>query len=136
MPSIHSPERQQGETQKDYRERMAKAKGVAFMVRRVRNPGHNPQRNAQRKQRRAAQRARVSAAQSPKFPKARRHKDGNHCFHDAHGAYVCVGPEYEVEGVPPDTDREHVTSSWVHGDDMGYTARRKWLAGVSERRGF
>jgi hypothetical protein len=54
---------------------------------------------------------------------------------DEHGAYTCVGSTYEVEGMAPDTDREHVTSSWVHGDDMGYTARRKWLAGVSAQRG-
>lgn len=55
---------------------------------------------------------------------------------DEHGAYVCVGPLYEVEGMAPDTNREHVTASWVDGDDMGYTARRKWLAGVSEQRGY
>jgi hypothetical protein len=54
---------------------------------------------------------------------------------DEHGAYTCVGSTYEVEGMAPDTDREHVISSWVHGEDMGYTARRKWLAGVSAQRG-
>jgi hypothetical protein len=55
---------------------------------------------------------------------------------DEHGAYTTVGRTYEIEGMAPDTNREHVTSSWVHGDDMGYTARRKWLAGISERRGY
>lgn len=55
---------------------------------------------------------------------------------DEHGAYTCVGPVYEVEGMGPDTDREHVTSSWVHGEEMGYTARRKWLAGISAQRGY
>lgn len=55
---------------------------------------------------------------------------------DENGAYVCVGPVYEVEGMAPDTSREHVTASWVHGEDMGYTARRKWLAGISAQRGY
>jgi hypothetical protein len=55
---------------------------------------------------------------------------------DDHGAYTCVGSAYEVEGMAPDTNREHVTGSWVHGEDMGYTARRKWLAGISAQRGY
>jgi hypothetical protein len=55
---------------------------------------------------------------------------------DEHGAYTTVGSTYEVEGMAPDTAREHVTSSWVHGEDMGYTARRKWLAGISAQRGY
>lgn len=57
-------------------------------------------------------------------------------FRDEHGAYTCVGGTYEVEGMAPDANREHVTSSWVHGEDMGYTARRKWLAGISAQRGY
>lgn len=55
---------------------------------------------------------------------------------DEHSAYTLVGSTYEVEGMAPDTSREHVTSSWVHGEDMGYTARRKWLAGISAQRGY
>lgn len=55
---------------------------------------------------------------------------------DERGAYTCVGSTYEVEGMAPDTDREHVTASWVDGEAMGYTARRKWTAGVSSKRGY
>lgn len=55
---------------------------------------------------------------------------------DERGAYTCVGRTYEVEGMAPDTGREHATASWVHGEDMGYTARRKWLAGISAQRGY
>ena len=60
----------------------------------------------------------------------------NPALRDSHGAYTLVGATYEVEGMAPDSDREHVRSSWVHGEDMGYTARRKWLAGISAQRGY
>ena len=54
---------------------------------------------------------------------------------DEHGAYTLIGSEYEVDGANP-TSGEHVIRRWKGPDEMGYTARRKWLGGVSERRGF
>lgn len=54
---------------------------------------------------------------------------------DEHGAYTLTGPEYEVEGANP-TPGEHVIRAWKGPDEMGYTARRKWLGGISAQRGF
>jgi hypothetical protein len=79
---------------------------------------------------------RGDSGQHPNFPKARVHKQHKHELRDEQGAYTCVGATYDVEGMAPDTSREHVTSSWVDGEDMGYTARRKWLGGISAQRGY
>lgn len=57
---------------------------------------------------------------------------------DEHGAYTAVGSTYTVQG--PDiepTSREHVLGGAVGGgEDPAYTARRKWLAGISAQRGY
>jgi hypothetical protein len=74
--------------------------------------------------------------QRPKFAKPRTHKQHVHRQRDEHGAYTLIGSAYEVEGMEPDASREHVTSAWTHGDDFGYAARRKWLAGISAQRGY
>lgn len=56
---------------------------------------------------------------------------------DEHGAYTCVGPVYEVYGMNPDEGREHVIGAGKESDGtVFYSARRKWLAGISAQRGF
>lgn len=56
---------------------------------------------------------------------------------DDHGAYTCVGPVYEVYGMNPDEGREHVIGAGKESDGTAfYSARRKWLGGISAQRGY
>lgn len=60
---------------------------------------------------------------------------------DEHGAYTLTGGTYTVEGegLQP-TSREHLFGGVFKGVGAGghseYTARRKWLAGISAQRGY
>lgn len=60
---------------------------------------------------------------------------------DEHGAYTLVGSVYEMQA-PPDMGLTPGSDEHVFGGAVGphghtdYTARRKWLAGISAQRGF
>lgn len=140
---MHNPQRREGESQQQYRERQAQSRRAVERIcakagsrpnvidlRTLGKPASSTDRE------RARTKAEKPAAPGPKFAKERHRKSRSSYFTDKHGAYTLVGSTYEVAGMAPDTDREHVTSSWVDGPDMGYTARRKWLAGISAQRGY
>jgi hypothetical protein len=60
---------------------------------------------------------------------------------DGHGAYTLTGATYEMQAAPGETiepsSREHVFGgSFGNGGHTDYTARRKWLAGISAQRGY
>jgi hypothetical protein len=129
---MHNPQRRDGESFKSYRERrQASQQAVREMTR---DPNHGlvgarkQYRDEMRKSGAMGKRVRACDALMAAWASKRVTKAA---LRDENGAYTCVGAVYEVEGMAPDTTREHVISSWVHGEDMGYTARRKWLAGIS-----
>lgn len=135
--NVHGPQRYEGESFSAYKARRAESNRINREA--MRNPNHGvvgsrkQLRDNMRKSGTMGLRTRASDALMAAWASKR---ITNAVLRDDHGAYVCVGATYEVEGMAPDTDREHVTSSWVHGEDMGYTARRKWLAGISAQRGY
>lgn len=79
--------------------------------------------------------------QHPKFVAERVHTQHKHPLRDEHGAYTLTGGFYTIEGegVRP-SSREHVLGGVFCGpgvdENSEYTARRKWLAGISAQRGF
>jgi hypothetical protein len=129
---MHNPQRRDGESFKSYRERREAAKREVLRITGAGLNGGTSSRKQLRDSMRAngtmGLRVRASDALMAAWASKRVTKAA---LRDENGAYTCVGAVYEVEGMAPDTDREHVISSWVHGEDMGYTARRKWSAGVS-----
>ena len=136
-PALHTPERGEHESFAAYKARRAKSKAAARKVMGAGLSGGVSSREQFRDSMRAngtmGRRIRASDALMAAWASKRITKAA---MRDEHGAYTCVGSAYEVDGMAPDTDREHVNSSWVHGEDMGYTARRKWLAGISAKRGY
>ncbi len=135
--NLHTPERLSGESFADY-----KARRVASKAAMRQSTGHHlnggtssrtTYRNSLRSSGSMGRRTRAYVALLAAWAAKRITKS---TLSDDNGAYTLVGATYDVEGMAPDTAREHVTSSWVHGEEMGYTARRKWLAGISSQRGF
>lgn len=137
LPYLHQPERGENETFAEYRERRARSNVAAKRIAgHGLNGGTNSResfRNSLRANGTMGLRTRASDALMAAWAQKRITKAKHR---DEHGAYTCVGSTYEVEGMAPDTNREHVTASWVDGPDMGYTARRKWVAGISAQRGY
>ena len=131
MSALHTPERQPGETQAQYRERQdasrrafdaitkppqqAPAKSPLDVSRFWIGQHTNPDRNKVRHARRIAK---LANGQNPKFAKPRKHKQHTHPLRDEHGAYTLVGARVRVVG------------------GMIVQKRRKWLAGISAQRGY
>jgi hypothetical protein len=137
-PHLHQPERGEHESFAAYKARRAASQKAVARV--LAGALIDPRTLGKGRSSTDRERARVRAERpeppQPKFPRERKRKQHAHQLHDEHGAYTLVGGTYEVEGIEPDTSREHVTSSWVDGEDFGYTARRKWLGGISAQRGY
>jgi hypothetical protein len=138
--TMHNPQRREGESQKAYRERRAQSKRAADRILRgtrlidPRSLGKAPSSTDRERARTKAERP---AAPGPKFQRERAHKSRGQHFRDERGAYTLTGSVYSVDGLKPDEKREHVLSAGQEADgEPFYTARRKWLAGVSAQRGY
>lgn len=114
---MHHPERREGESQKEYRERQARARAD---VRRIlagtlidpRKLGKGPSSTDRE---RACVRAERPQPTQPKFKPERTRRPHQPVLHDEHGAYTLTGREYFPDGSQ---------------------RRRMWLAGVSAQRGY
>jgi hypothetical protein len=138
MANIHNPERIEGESFAAYKARRAASNKVGRDMRR--NPNHGlvgsreSYRDSMRQSGAMGQRTRASDALMAAWASKRITKAAHR---DEHGAYTCVGPVYEVYGMNPDEGREHVIGAGKESDGTAfYSARRKWLAGVSAQRGY
>jgi hypothetical protein len=137
--SIHIPQRLNGESFEAYKTRRAESKAE---IRRITAHAINKGLIGSRQQQRDSMRtsgtmgrrtrayvALMAAWVAKQITKAK--------LRDEHGAYTCVGPVYEVYGMNPDEAREHVIGAGTESDGtVFYSARRKWLAGISAHRGY
>lgn len=119
--TLHRPERLDGETYEQYRKRRARSNAASKELRKAKDPGPllteygpslflgqhtNPQRNAGRAQLKAKRQS--DNGQHPKLAKTRKRKPHHHALRDQHGSFTLVGSY----------------------------PRRKWLGGISAKRGF
>lgn len=137
---LHQPERGADESHADYRARRKASRAAArdlttapTTLHNRRTPGARESfRKSMRDSGTMGKRIRASDALMAAWASKRVTKA---VLRDEHGAITLVGKPYEIEGVHP-TTREFVRSSWVDGDDFGYTVQRKWLGGISAQRGY
>lgn len=134
--NLHSPERQQGETQQKYRERRAAARKAARAI-----TGHGlgggvgsrqALRDEMRKSGTMGKRTRAYVALMAAWAAKRVTKAK---LRDENGAITFVGKPYELIGVKP-SSREFVIEGGSDHGERFYTVRRVWLAGVSAQRGY
>lgn len=157
MPNLHTPERQQGESQEQYRARQRISRHSANMGRNAETgePVYLKGLGDQRKAPSQRQQLRDGARRNGRAPKGvfgagivaavskkRRDSKAHQAKHprDAHGAVTFIGQPYELINVAPNS-REFVFSGGVDtqaGDEREtfHTVRRIWLGGISARRGF
>jgi hypothetical protein len=136
LSHLHIPQRLTGESFDAYKTRRAQSHAINKANRTTGQGGISSRkslRDEMRKSGTMGKRTRAYVALCAAWAAKRVAKS---LFRDENGAYTCTGGIYQVEGMAPDTNREHVLSSWVHGEDTGYTARRKWLGGISAQRGY
>lgn len=153
MPNVHSPERQPGESQQQYRTRQRISRHSAKMGRNaetglpvfLKGLGDQHKAPSQRQQMRDNAR---SNGRGPKgvfgagivaaVAKKLRDSKAFQLKHprNADGAMTFVGPKYELDGVKP-TGAEFELSGGVHDDGTTFhTVRRIWLGGISAQRGY
>lgn len=143
MANIHTPQRMEGESFAAYKARRAESNRVARDLQRNPNHGLVSSRQRLRDSTREAgdmgKRIRASDALMEAWAQKRIAKwEGKR---DEHGAYVAVGPVYEMQAAEGEcinpSSREHVLGgAFGNGGHTDYTARRKWLAGISAQRGY
>jgi hypothetical protein len=133
--NLFTPERLDGETRDDYRARRAAAKSA---VRRMTAHGagkgvssRRQLRDTMRSNGNMGKRIRAADALMAHWASKRVTKSA---LSDEHGAYTLTGAVFSIEGMKPD-GRVHVISAGIEGGEHFFTARRKWLGGISEQRG-
>ena len=140
--ALHKPERQEGETQAQYRERQAKSRDAVRLM--TKGPKQAPAvspldvsrfflgqhtnaaKNARRTFNRECQIAIHEKAHQQKAAKPRKRKQHVHPLKDAHGAYTLIGKERTLI-------RCIVDSGTCFEEQE---PRRVWLAGISAQRGY
>jgi hypothetical protein len=135
---IHTPERHPLESMEQYRARRRASKTAARRAMAVGlNGGINSRRQLRDDMRTSGtmgQRTRAYVALVAAW--ASKRETNWKGPRDEHGAYTCVGSMYAVIGMRPDESSEHVFEAGQDDGEPFYTARRKWLAGISAQRGY
>lgn len=153
MPNVHTPQRQEGESQEQYRQRRRISRHSANMGRNaetgkpvfLKGLGDQHKEPSQRQQMRDNARsngrgpkgifgAGIVAAAAKKLRDSKEHQ-AKHPLRDAHGALTLIGSGFELLGVQP-TSRDFVISGGQQDGQILHGCRRIWLAGISAQRGF
>jgi hypothetical protein len=153
VPNVHSPERQPGESQEQYRSRQRLTRYQANLGRSaetgepvfLKGIGDQHKAPSQRQQMRDNARsngrgpkgvfgAGIVAAVAKKLRDSKAHQ-AKHPLRDAHGALTLIGSGFELIGVQP-TSRDFVISGGQQDGQSFHGCRRIWLAGISAQRGF
>lgn len=139
MSNVHTPERQPGETQAEYRERQRLSRRIVA-ISRLQGIGNQHSAPSQREQMRDQHRTAAAAGDRKPLkgifgwallqPQRRRNQTRMEEIHkqrDEHGATTTVGRNKPVMGTYPWGEK------YLKGWEAG---RRMWLAGVSAQRGY
>lgn len=141
MANVHSPERQPGESQEQYRERRTLSRGIAKSIRCV-GIGDQHKAPTARQQLRDKQRANGTlrgtygqGLMNAWDRKREREQAKKHPLRDDNGAFTMTGATVQFVDCQPGS--RYTELGGQSGPEAFFKfARRVWLAGISAQRGY